>query len=115
LVTVEPGRVLLDRAPLAVVASLPGIGAEALSRLQEARLRRDAFIDVMVLGARLSPQPAELLRVRHADIARMTVAEPDAWILTSRGHSLQAGVTATIEVRLERAGDRAAVVRWRTW
>jgi general secretion pathway protein K len=115
LLTVEPGRVLLDRAPPAVIASLPGLGDEALARLQESRLRGEPAVDVFALDARLSPHGSELLRSRYGDLARLTVTEPDAWILTSVGHSGISAATATIEVRLERAGDRAAVVRRRAW
>ncbi len=39
LLSVEPGRIVPDRAPVAVLASLPGLGPEALGRVAERRSR----------------------------------------------------------------------------
>jgi hypothetical protein len=41
--------------------------------------------------------------------------EPDAWLVTARGVTGFPQVTAVLEVRLVRAGARAAIVRRRTW
>jgi type II secretory pathway component PulK len=106
--TVEPGRIVWDRAPLAVIASVPGIGEEALARITELRFRGVALADVTALGRDLSPSAREFLDARYADVQRLTTDRPDAWIATARGGG------ATIEVRLARAGARAAIVRRRT-
>jgi general secretion pathway protein K len=106
--TVEPGRMLWSRAPLAVLASLPGVGEEALARIVERRLRGTGVADVTALAANLSPGARQALGDRYGDLSRLTTDRPDAWILTARG-----GVYA-IEVRLAPAGSRAAIVRRRT-
>jgi general secretion pathway protein K len=115
LVGVEPGRIDLNRAPLAVLASLPGLGAEALARLAEHRVRGAPVADVLALSAELSPSARAALVARYADLVRLTTTEPDAWIVTSRARAGQPSITAAIEVRFVRAGTRAAIVRRRTW
>jgi general secretion pathway protein K len=115
VLTVEPGRIVWDRAPLAVLASLPGMTLETLSRIAELR-NRGLSVDAASLGASLSPASAQALSARYADLQRLTTSEPDAWLLTARGHDgASPSLTAAIDVRLVRAGTRAAVVRrWTT-
>jgi general secretion pathway protein K len=112
VLTVEPGRIVWDRAPPAVLASLPGMTPEALARVAELHVRGLPVGDFTALGAIVSPASAQALSARYADLQRLTTSEPDAWILTARGHDGTAPtLTATITVRLVRAGARAAVVR----
>jgi len=106
--TVEPGRIVWTRAPLVVLASLPGIGEEALARIIERRERGISVADMSALSADLSPGARQLLVARYGDLARLTTDRPDSWILTARGGSY------AIEVRLAPAGSRAAIVRRRT-
>jgi type II secretory pathway component PulK len=105
--TVEPGRIIWSRAPLAVLASLPGVGEEAMARIIERRSRGMAT-DLMSLSAELSPGARQMLSARTGDLQRLTTDRPDAWLLIARGGS------STIEVRLASAGTRAAIVRRRT-
>jgi type II secretory pathway component PulK len=116
VLTVEPGRIVWDRAPLAVLASLPGMTPETLGVIADLRLRGLSVGDVSTLSPLLSPSAAQTLSARYADLQRLTTSEPDAWLLIARGHSGHAPVvTATIEDRIVRAGTRAAVVRrWST-
>lgn len=51
----------------------------------------------------------------YPDLLRLTTSEPDAWTLTARGISGAPAVTVALELVLVRAGDRAAIVRRRTW
>jgi general secretion pathway protein K len=106
--TTEPGRIMWSRAPLAVLASVPGVGDEALARLAELRSRGLNGNGLGSLEAWLSPAARALLDARYADIGRLTTDRPDAWLLTARS----AG--ATIEVRLASAGVRAAIIQRRT-
>jgi general secretion pathway protein K len=108
LFTVEPGRILWSRAPLAVLASVPGVGNEALARLAERRLHGTAVTSATELVSALSPSARALFDSRYADIQELTTDRPDAWVLTARGNG------TTIEVRLVLAGTRAAIVRRRT-
>jgi general secretion pathway protein K len=115
LLDVEPGRIDLAHAPLPVFAALPGFTSEAVGRVAEERLRGIPTTDLLALSARLSPAARATLVARYADLARMTVTEPDAWILTSRSSHGEPAITDVVELRLVRAGTRAAIVRKRSW
>jgi hypothetical protein len=112
---VEAGRIFLARAPLPVIAGLPGIGEEALGRIVERRARGAASVELLTLAAELSAEARATLVARYAELARLTTPEPDAWILRSREEDASSSVTAAVEVWLVRAGSRAAVVRRRGW
>lgn len=115
LLTVEPGHVLLDRAPLAVIASLPGFTPEAVARLARVRDETGRAPELAALADALSPGARDPLLRSYQELATTTAAEPDAWIVTARGHAGAPPLTAAVEVRLVRAGARAAVVRRRSW
>lgn len=115
LLSVEPARIVLPRAPLAVIAALPGIQEEALARIAERRLQGAWPVELIALSAELSPAVRATLLTHYAELARLTTLEPDAWIVTSRGRDALSRVTAVIETRLVRAGTRAAIVRRRSW
>lgn len=115
LLGVESGRVVLPRAPLAVIAALPGIGEEAIARIAERRLHELWPRDLVALGTELSPAARAALLAHYAELSRVTTAEPDPWIVTSRAWDGSSAVIAAIEVRLIRAGTRAAIVRRRSW
>lgn len=113
--TVEPGRIVLARAPISVIAALPGIDDEALARVAERRLHDAWPADPLALTAELSSGSRAALLPHYAELARLTTSEPEAWIVTSRGRAAASSVSAVIEVRLVRAGTRAAIVRRRSW
>ena len=115
MLDVEPGRIDLSHAPLAVLAALPGFTSEAVGRIAEERLRGVPTTDLLALSARLSPTARATLVSRYADLARLTVTEPDAWILESRASAGEPAITEVVEFRLVRAGTRAAIVRKRRW
>ena len=113
---VEPGRVPLARAPLAVIASLPGFGDEAVARVGEMRLRGAPPGELLAFAASLSREARAALLARYPELVALVATEPDAWIVTSRAtDGPRHIITATIEARLVRAGTRAAIVRRRTW
>jgi type II secretory pathway component PulK len=112
---VEPGRVALGRAPLAVIASLPGFGDEAIARLGEERLREQQPADLLAFASSLSREAQSVLLGRYPELVALVTTVPDAWIVTSRASEGPRHVAAVIEVRLVRAGTRAAIVRRRTW
>jgi len=116
LLTTEPGRVLLDRAPLPVVATLPGLGSEALGRMVELRSRGVSVSDPMILLRQLSKEAQAQINPHSMELAGRIVGEPDAWILTARAASgAEPALEAAVELRLVHAGARAAIVRRRTW
>ena len=112
---VEPGRVSLARAPPAVMAALPGIDDEILARIAERRARGMSVGDVATLVTDLSPDTRTRLLARYSDLVNAATSEPDAWILQGRATAGAPSVTVVVEVRLVRAGDRAAIVRKRAW
>jgi len=112
---VDSDRVVLDRAPLAVIAGLPGFGDEALGRIAEIRTRGGQIGGLMPFSASLSPNARNAVIAAYPELSRRTTLEPDAWILTARGWSGVPRATEVVQLRLVRAGPRAAVVRRRAW
>ncbi|MGH7718684.1 MAG: general secretion pathway protein GspK [Gemmatimonadaceae bacterium] len=115
LLGVEPGRIALNHAPLAVLAALPGFTDETVARVAKRRLRGEVVLDLVSLAGDLSPASRDALSRRYPDLARLTTAEPDAWVVTSRATSGTRAVAVTVEARIARAGDRGAIVRRRSW
>ena len=112
---VDPDGIVLSRAPLSVVGALPGFTSEAVSRIAEHRVRGAPIGDLLAFSAELSPVARDSLRARYQDLVRMLSPEPDAWILTVQGTVGLPPITTTLELRLARAGTRAAIVRRLTW
>ncbi len=115
MLDVEAGRIVLDLAPAPVLASLPGLTAEALARIAELRVRGERVGDPLRLASVLSPASRDSIAAHYQELVQLTADEPEAWVLTARGTSGAAAVRAEIELRLVRAGQRAAIVRRRTW
>jgi len=111
---VEPGRVSLQHAAAPVLMALPGATEELVFRVIELR-RSGRAIDMAQLLESVSPHARGAVNSHYADFVKAATVEPDAWILTSRSHIGRPPITAVIEVRLERAGRRAAIVRRRSW
>jgi type II secretory pathway component PulK len=116
LLTTEPGRIVIALAPEPVLATIPGFSDEAVARVLEDRSRGIGPADVMSLISQLSPAARSALTARSINLMSRVTSEPEAWIVTARATSGQSpAVAAWIEVRLVRAGPRAAIVRRRTW
>jgi hypothetical protein len=112
---VEPGRVLLDRAPPAVLAALPAFGAEAVQAVMALRERGEAVSDPLGVLGLLSPPARQAFTAHYAELVAATAAEPDAWVLAASDTAGSPTITAVIELRLARAGSRAAIVRRWEW
>jgi general secretion pathway protein K len=115
LVDVEPGRVALGHAPLAVIEAIPGLGPEAAARLGEMRLRGAAVPEPIELIGSLSPSARDEAMRRFPEIVGAVAREPEAWILRARASVGEPPVTSVVELRVVRGAGRAAVVRRRTW
>jgi general secretion pathway protein K len=115
LLGVEPGGIVLDRAPLAVIASLPGMTPEAVAHIAELRWRGELVGDVRLLGASLSEDARARLVAAYPDLVRMIATEPDAWIVRITSTSGKPAISVVEELRLVRAARRAGVTRARLW
>ena len=71
--------------------------------------------DLSTFAGQLSPGARQVLLANYAELTRATVTEPDAWIVVVRVEAGAPAVGAVVEVRLVRAGTRAAIVRRRSW
>ncbi|HEU0013977.1 MAG TPA: hypothetical protein VFQ45_09855, partial [Longimicrobium sp.] len=115
VLAVEPGRIPINHAPPEVLAALPGFTPELVGRVMETRARGERITDLQVLSGRLSTGAyGELMRA-FAELSAEAAVEPDAWIVRARGQVGTPPVTAVVEVRLVRGGDRAGIVRRKTW
>jgi hypothetical protein len=115
LLGVESERIWLDRAPLAVLATLPGIGTEALAQLAQRRSAGKQIGDLAGIADGLSPAAREALLAHYAALVGLTTTAPESWILTAKAVAGLPTASSAIEVRIVRAGARAAIVRRRTW
>jgi general secretion pathway protein K len=115
LVAVEGGRVPLNRAPFAVLAALPGMTPEAARVVLELRARGEPVGDPVALEPRLGSAARRELMYGYAELAPRVSPAPEVWTVTARGRVGTPPITSVVEVRLARAGSRAAVVRRRTW
>jgi type II secretory pathway component PulK len=115
LVGVEPDRICLNHAPLPVLASLPGFSEEAIARLAERRFRNLPLDDLLSLSGEISVPARDSLLRYYPELVRLTVVEPDAWIIVGRAESGIPAVGVSLEIRLVRAGSRTAIVRRRSW
>jgi type II secretory pathway component PulK len=110
---VEHERIWLDRAPLAVITTMPGMTTEAIARINERRQAREPVGELAALADMLSPKARDALLAHYAELVARTTTVPEAWMLTARAAAGSPAITAALEVRLVRAGSRAAIVRRR--
>ncbi len=115
LLGVEPGRIVLDRAPLPVIASLPGMSPEAVARIAELRWRGEPVRDIAALGASLSEDARTKLASASGELVRLVANEPDAWIVRITSTAGTPPVSVVEELRLVRAARRAGVTHARIW
>jgi hypothetical protein len=115
LLGADAARIPLGRAPLAVLAALPGFTDEAIARLGEMRSRGAPPRDLAALAAVLSPVARESITDYYPVLVQRITADPEAWIVTARATSGQPPAVVTLEARLVKNGTRAALVRRRSW
>lgn len=116
LLAVGDGRIWLTRAPAPVLAALPGFSPEAVDALLSLRSQvADAPVDPGMLAQRLGPGARELLSSQLQHLAALVSPDPESWTLTSEATSGLPPVAESVELRLVRAGRRAAVVNRREW
>jgi type II secretory pathway component PulK len=111
VIDVEPGRVLIGRAPRAALAALSGFGPEAVS-LAVSLPRDRAPRDLLELSNLLSPAARAELMAHFSELQQQVTFSPDAWIIVATADV--GTVSSRVEIRLVRAGTRAAIVRRRS-
>lgn len=115
LLSAEPGPAPLSHAPVAVVAALPGLGPEAAARLAEMRTRDARIAELAAFVGALSPSARDEAMRRFPELAGAVSTEPVAWLLRAAGSAGHPPAVHVVEVRLVRAGERAAIVRRKSW
>jgi type II secretory pathway component PulK len=116
ILTTEPGRINLARAPATVLASLPGMTLPLIARIMALRSLGAPVTDLSTIAAGMPPDVQDSLTSHYLALRSMVTGQADAWIVAARATEGTApAITATSEVRLVRAGTRAAIVRRRTW
>jgi type II secretory pathway component PulK len=115
ILTTEPGRINLARAPATVLASLPGMTPPLVARILALRSLGAPVTDLSTIAAGMAPDVQDSLTSHYLALRPMVTGQAEAWIVTARATEGTApAVTGTVEVRFVRAGTRAAIVRRRT-
>jgi hypothetical protein len=109
------GRPVLARATAAELDSLPGMTPEAVANILQLQSMRAPLTDLVPVAATLSPAARAVFDASYAELSRRVAVEPDAWVVRSRSHLGVPPTPVNVEVRLVRAGTRAALVRWIEW
>lgn len=109
------GRVVWSRASEAALDSLPGMSFEAVAKVLRMQSDGIPITDILLVEGQLSPEARAAFDSHFVDLSRLTTIEPDAWIVRSRAHIGSPSAPVNIKVRLVRAGERIAIVRWVEW
>lgn len=111
---VERDRVVLSRAPRAVLATLPGMTRPALATIDRRRAVGDSAIDVERLASLVDSASRALLFANVSALRELTTPTPDAWLLRAEASDGAPRVTARVELRVVRSGRRLAILRRRS-
>lgn len=112
---VEPGRIAINRAPLAVVRTIPGTTPLLVARLEQERTLGRDVPDLLALARTVSSAAAESLLTHFDDVTRLSTSSPDAWIVTARAGAGTPPLVVHSDIRVVLTGGRGHVVRRRTW
>lgn len=113
--SVQAGRIAINSAPAAVLATIPGFTDEAIARVLQQRDAGTPVSDIVVFASSLTPPSAAAIAANYPDIVRKATVDPDAWIISSFAENGRPAIRATIEARLVRTERHAALVGLRTW
>jgi len=120
LLTVDgPGTVNVNAAPAPILLALPGLGPEAVARIEMRRLAGRPYASLDALAADLSPPARAALLARYGDLARQVTFTAPALVLTALGWVDGVGAPdrlhATIELLAIPLQGRLTLVRRRMW
>lgn len=111
--TTDENRMPLSHTPLPVLASLPGMDVQILSRISDMRRQDTRLSELLLVSTGLAQESQSEFMRNFAELSRKTTSDPDAWIITARAVAGDPEVATEIELRLARAGTRVAVIRRR--
>jgi len=114
LLGVEPGRILLARAPPAVLAALAGMSTSVLAVVEQRRAGGDSALDLQRLVAIAPAEARDALLASLPALTALVTGTPDAWVIASEATEGQPAVTSRLEVRVVRSGRRLAILRRRS-
>jgi hypothetical protein len=114
LLGVDHDRIFLARAPLPVLAALPGVSPAVLAEIERRRVVGDSAIDLTRLAAMVDSASRETLQANASVLGELTTTLPDAWIIAASASGGHPEVTARIELRVVRSGRRLAIMRRRS-
>lgn len=121
VLSVEKGKVLLDAAPLSLLAALPGLNATGAAALELHRLAGGApFPELLSIISVLPEASRAAFEGAFVELGDVATVRPEAWILRARSSGDPVDARAqrlfvTIELRLTEDGARHAITRRRTW
>ena len=111
----ESGRLSIDRAPLALIALLPGMTTEAVAAIATLRAVGQPVGDLAIFANRLTQEARQSFLTHYAEIVARTSPAPQWWTVRSENTRGEPPITATIEVRLVRSGNDVSIVRYQSW
>jgi type II secretory pathway component PulK len=111
LLGTESERIALEYAPVAVLQALPGIDGEVASHIAWLRSDGREIRELAAVTEGLSADAAALFTGAFRDLVTRVTLDPDAWVLSGRAAVGTPPVEAHVQLRLERSGTRAAVMR----
>jgi type II secretory pathway component PulK len=109
------GRLNLNTAPPEVLATLPGIGAEALRVIAYERTWGRTIADIGGLAGRLSPGAREALFAQLPELMPVVTFRTGALVLRAEGWRGGDRAGAVVEEVVVPAGGRVATVQRRLW
>lgn len=111
LTTRGTARLNLNSAPAPLLATLPGVGPEAIDVVSGRRLTGQRIQGIDQLAGLLSPPAREALLARYQELGPLAVVEPAGFTAVLEGGVEGAAPVARAVLMLVPAGSRLAVVR----
>ena len=115
LLGTDEGAVSVNNASAEVLQTIPGFTEEGARFVTDARGRGHLFADLNDVLGRLPRTAAESLLAHFPDAAATTTFQPMAWTFTIVARAGSPALPTTLEARVTRSGNRAAIVRRRNW
>lgn len=115
LLDVEEGGVSINNAPTALLRLLPGFTAEAASRVQRIRTEGRPIKAFAELREDLSSSAHETMIQAEPTLVARALLLPKAWILTAQAQAGAPPVAVSVELRIERFGNKLLTLRRRSW